>query len=68
MEPPVASTNTVREVNENTMAKEEVKEVKKDPRQARWEEFLKRYAVSNPVKYARKKENGEFDKIPDSFK
>lgn len=50
------------------MAKEEVKEVKKDPRQERWEKFLAGYAVKNPIKFAQKKANGEFDKIPDSFK
>jgi hypothetical protein len=48
------------------MAKE--KEEKVDPRQAKWDAFVKRYAVLNPVKYASKKANGEFDKIPDSFK
>jgi hypothetical protein len=39
----------------------------KTPRDIRWEKFLEGYAVKNPVKYASKKANGEFDKIPDSF-
>lgn len=38
-----------------------------DPRQAKWEAFLKGYAIKNPVKYAAKKARGEFDKIPDTF-
>lgn len=49
--------------------KESPKEAPKaDPRQERWEAFVKRYAVLNPVKHASKKANGEFDKIPASFK
>ena len=68
MEPPVASPNSARKDNYTTMAEKEVKEVKKDPRQVRWEEFVQRYAIKNPVKYAAKKANKEFDTIPDSFR
>jgi hypothetical protein len=51
------------------MAEKEVKvEVKKDPRQERWEELQQKYAIQNPVKFAAKKAAGQFDKIPDSFK
>lgn len=39
----------------------------KDDRQERWEALLASYEKQNPVKYAAKKERGEFDKIPDSF-
>lgn len=54
------------------MAKDTEKEVKvekkeKSPREIRWEKFLAGYAVKNPVKYAAKKANGEFDQIPASF-
>lgn len=48
------------------MAKEKV-EQKKSDRAVRWEKFLEDYAVKNPVKFASKKEAGEFDKIPASF-
>jgi len=48
------------------MAKE--KKVKVDDRQARWDALVEAYAIQNPVKYAAKKEAGQFDKIPDSFK
>lgn len=37
-------------------------------RQARWDAYLARYASENPVKYAAKKANKEFDVIPSSFK
>lgn len=47
------------------MAKEEAK---KDDRQQRWEALLAAYEKQNPVKYAAKKEKGQFDKIPDDFK
>ena len=52
------------------MGKDTEKEVKKEksPLQVKWEKFLEGYAVKNPVKYARKLANGEFDKIPASFK
>jgi len=40
----------------------------KGEREARWEKFLANYAQKNPVKFASKKKNGEFDSIPDSFK
>lgn len=50
------------------MAKSEQKvEKKEDARQTRWEAYVQNYAEENPVKYAAKKANGEFDKIPDSF-
>lgn len=38
-----------------------------DPRQAAWEKHLASYEESNPVKFAVKKANGEFDKIPANF-
>lgn len=50
------------------MAKETKEKVEKSDRQLRWEAHVERYAVKNPVKYASKKANGEFDEIPDSFK
>ena len=37
-------------------------------REARWEAHVENYKEKNPVKYATKKERGEFDKIPDSFR
>lgn len=37
-------------------------------REARWESFLANYKQKNPVKFASKEANGEFKKIPDSFK
>lgn len=40
----------------------------KSDRELRWEKYVEGYKVKNPVKYARKEQNGEFDKIPDSFK
>lgn len=36
-------------------------------REARWEKYLSNYEVKNPVKFASKKANGEFDTIPASF-
>ena len=39
----------------------------KDARQERWDALLEAYAKQNPVKYAAKKERGEFDKIPADF-
>lgn len=57
--------------NQNTMPKEvEKKEdakVEKSDRQARWEKHVANYAIKNPVKYAAKKANKEFDTIPASF-
>lgn len=53
MEPPVASPTTARKYKLITMAKETVK-VEKSDRQARWEAYVKAYAISNPVKYAQK--------------
>ncbi len=50
------------------MAKEEVKETKKDARQARWDAHVEAYMISNPVKGASKKANKEFDTIPASFR
>lgn len=51
------------------MAKEEKEEktTKKSDRQARWEKHLENYALRNPVKFASKKEKGEFKEIPASF-
>jgi hypothetical protein len=50
------------------MAKEtETKVEKKSERELRWEKFVAGYAVASPVKFASKKANGEFDKIPASF-
>jgi hypothetical protein len=40
---------------------------KADPRRKAYDAFLKQYAEQNPVKYAAKKERGEFDDIPASF-
>ena len=59
--------------NKTKMAKvekieEEVKTTAKSAREVRWAEFLDRYKAKNPVKYASKKENKEFDNIPASFK
>ena len=57
------------------MAKEakkiEVPEVLKKKafdREARWATHLEKYEASNPVKFAAKSKNGEFKKIPPSFK
>ena len=36
-------------------------------REKRWKEHLAKYEQTNPVKFAAKKENGEFAKIPNSF-
>lgn len=66
MEPPVAPTYPARKTLIKTMAKEKV-EQKKTDREARWEKFLEEYAVQNPVKFASRKANKEFDKIPASF-
>jgi len=69
MEPPVASPNPARKANHSLMAKgeKEVKEVRIDPRQERWDALVQAYAIKNPVKYAAKKAAGQFDKIPDTF-
>ena len=45
-----------------------VDEVSQPEREARWVKYLARYEASNPVKFASKKENGEFDSIPASFR
>ncbi|RJQ33890.1 hypothetical protein C4568_03755 [Candidatus Parcubacteria bacterium] len=37
-------------------------------RKARWEKFLADAEKQNPVKFAVKKANGEFDEIPESFR
>jgi len=50
------------------MAKETAPKVEKTDRQARWEAYVKAYAISNPVKFASKNERGEFETIPESFK
>lgn len=40
----------------------------KSDRQTRWEKHVANYKLSNPVKGARKEANGEFAKIPDTFR
>lgn len=47
--------------------KEEEKKVEKTERELRFDALLVAYEKQNPVKFAAKKERGEFDKIPDSF-
>lgn len=37
-------------------------------RNTRWQAFLEKAKVQNPVKFALKEAKGEFTKIPDSFK
>lgn len=49
------------------MAKEEKVVPQKDERQVVWDEYVSNYEKSNPVKFAAKQKNGEFDKIPDHF-
>lgn len=44
----------------------EAGDVKTD-RELRWEQYLEKYKVLNPIKYESKKKNGEFENIPDSF-
>ena len=43
------------------------KEVSSD-REKRWKEHVENYAKANPVKFATKKANKEFDTIPASFR
>ena len=51
------------------MAKEEkVEKVEKSEREVRWDAFLAQHEKQNPAKHAIRKEKGELDKIPDSFK
>ena len=45
----------------------EVISAPKGAREARWAKFLDDYKVLNPVKFAAKKANGEFNSIPESF-
>lgn len=45
-----------------------VEEAPRGDREKRWDDFVANYQVKNPVKFATKKANGEFDKIPASFK
>ena len=45
-----------------------VSEAQAGDRAERWAEHLALYETSNPVKFAQKKENGEFDTIPNTFK
>jgi hypothetical protein len=47
---------------------EEKVDKKVDARQKAWEAFLAKYEKENPVKFASKKDRGEFDKIPANFK
>jgi len=37
-------------------------------RESRWEKFLEKAQIQNPIKFAQKKAKGEFNKIPDSFR
>lgn len=37
-------------------------------REKRWKAHVENYKAANPVKYARKFANGEFNKVPASFK
>lgn len=53
---------------ENTKEEKKVVEKTLTDREKRWEAFLAGYAVKNPVKFASKKANGEFDNIPVTFK
>lgn len=46
----------------------DIVEAPKGDREARFKKFVEAYAIANPIKYASKKANKEFDKIPDSFK
>lgn len=50
------------------MAKETQEKATKGEREARWEAHVANYKKENPVKAAAKEKNGEFSKIPDSFK
>lgn len=45
-----------------------VDEVQTGEREKRWEAHVARYKQENPVKAAAKEVNGEFDKIPPSFR
>jgi hypothetical protein len=53
---------------EKATAEVEVAPAQKGEREARWESFLAKYKAESPVKYQLKKDRGEFDKIPGSFK
>lgn len=62
-----------KEKNEEIINKNESVEIPADfkvidDRQATWDKFLANYEKENPVKFFKKKANGEFDQIPDSFK
>ena len=39
-----------------------------DPRTELWNRLVSKYEKDNPVKFSKKKANGEFDKIPATFK
>lgn len=43
-------------------------EAPKGDREKRWGAYVDNYAKANPVKFASKSANHEFDKIPESFK
>lgn len=63
-------TAPVEEVVEETALEEVVVETapaSKD-RKARWEAFLEKAKVLNPVKFAQKEKAGEFKVIPEDFK
>ncbi len=51
------------------MTKETQKEVKKEPteRELAWAQYVENYKKKNPVKWASKDANKEFDVIPPSF-
>lgn len=50
------------------MVKEEKTVKTPDERESRWLAHLAKYQAANPVKFASKKANGEFDEIPLTFK
>ena len=54
---------------EEGLKEEEIKtKPESGDREARWEAFLASYQASNPVKFASKQANGEFESIPGSFR
>lgn len=58
----------VKKIKEEITAEDEVVAEATDLRTNAWLKFVANYATKNPVKYAQKKANGEFDKIPANFK
>lgn len=53
--------------NESSEEVVETKTAKADPRLPLWKEYIENYKTKNPVKYALKVKNGDFDTIPASF-